>query len=118
MSDAADARGPFPFRQEDLVESRLMAGVEHTLADFRRWSTTRPDLVEQYADRCTEQLALAGRFVVPGRRRAAERVRAAREVAHFSVFNLAAVPAEAALAEQRLPTVREVLAGIDDRRGV
>lgn len=118
MSDPANARGPFPFRQEDLVESRLMAGVEHTLADFRRWSMTRPDLVEQYADRCTEQLALAGRFTVPGRRRAAERVRAAREIAHFSVFNLAAVPAEATLADRRLPTVRDVLAGIDDRRGV
>lgn len=118
MSDAADARGPFSFRQDDLVESRLLAGVAHTLADFRRWSTVRSDLVEQYTDRCTEQVTLPGRFTLPGRRRAARRARAARELAHFTVFNLASVPAQAAHPDRRLPTVRDVLAGLDERRGV
>ncbi|WP_327011779.1 polyprenyl synthetase family protein [Dactylosporangium sp. NBC_01737] len=97
-------------------------GVGHTLADFRRWSAHHPALIDQYTDRCTEQLLAARRFTV--RRRAAEHVRQAREVAHFSVFNLAEVPSpeqvEAAVSGSggRPPTVREVLAGIDDRDGV
>lgn len=114
MSDPAHARGPFPFRQEDLPESRLLVGVGHTLADFRAWSGAHPALVEQYADQCTAQLEPARRQG----RRGAEQLRRAREVAHFSVFNLAEMPAPDPAAGGRLPSVREILAGIDERRGV
>ncbi|GAA3244227.1 polyprenyl synthetase family protein [Dactylosporangium siamense] len=108
MSDPADTRGPFPFRQDDLPESRLLAGVAHTLADFRTWSDTHPALVERYTDRCTAQVLAAG-----SRRRRDQQQ--AREVAHFSVFNLAELPPAVT---RGLPSVREVLAGIDERRGV
>lgn len=113
MSDPAHARGPFPFRQEDLPESRLLAGVGHTLADFRAWCGSHPAMIEQYADRCTAQLHARG-----GGRRAAERLRRAREVAHFSVFNLAEPPTTDPAEGRRLPSVREILASIDARRGV
>ncbi|HET8681158.1 MAG TPA: polyprenyl synthetase family protein [Micromonosporaceae bacterium] len=133
MSVSAEIRGPFPFGAQDLEAGRLAGGVQHTLAHFRHWRDTNAGRVAEHVDRYTAHLAavaaerrppcVLGRWLRTGRRRRAERTALVREAVHFGVYNLAEVPPPATVeaivdgARGRLPTLGDLVAGIDESRG-
>ncbi|HZN20857.1 MAG TPA: polyprenyl synthetase family protein [Micromonosporaceae bacterium] len=132
MSVSAEIRGPFPFGAQDLEAGRLVEGVQHTLAHFRHWRDTNAGRVAEHVDRYTAQLAaiaaerrpwVLGRRLRAGRGSRAERTALAREAVHFGVFNLAEIPSPATVAaivggaHGRLPTLGDLVAGIDESQG-
>lgn len=133
MSASTEIRGPFPFSRHDLAEQRLNEGVRHTLAHFRHWRDTHPRQIADHIDQYTAQLAVVTaecrpaarlrRWLDPGGRRRAEQTRLVREAVHFSVFNLAQIPAPATVEAllggpgRRLASVREMIAQLDGSRG-
>src|SRR5215211_3847292 len=133
MSVSAQTRGPFPFGPRDLEPDRLVDGVRHTLAHFRHWRDTNATWVAEHVDRYTAHLATIaaeraglrlpgalGRRLRTGR---AERAALVREAVHFGVYNLAEVPSPATVeaiaggAHGRLPTLGDLVKGIDESRG-
>ena len=134
MSPPLEVKGPFPFARVDLEAGRLASGVRHTLADFRRWRDHHPDRIAAHIDGYTRQIesiasrhrspALAGYWLFPGRRREEERAQIAREVNYFGVYNLAEILAPATVARLaggvhgRLGRARDILADLDESRGV
>ncbi|HET8661457.1 MAG TPA: polyprenyl synthetase family protein [Micromonosporaceae bacterium] len=132
MSVPAGTRGPFPFGAQDLEAGRLAGGVQHTLAHFRHWRDTNAGRVAEHVDRFTAHLAaiaaerrpwrIPGRLRT-GRRRRRERAALVREAVHFGVYNLAEVPPPAMVeaiadgAHGRLPTLGDLVRGIDESRG-
>jgi geranylgeranyl pyrophosphate synthase len=134
MTVTQDVDGPFPFRRTDLEEAHLVAGVRHTLADFRHWRDGHPRAIADHVNQYTHHLqdilsghrfrAAMGRRVRPRRRRHDEKVQVAREVNYFSVYNLGEVPDPAVVARivdefgGRVPPVEALTAEIDTDGGV
>lgn len=134
MNVAQDIDGPFPFRRTDLDAAHLVAGVGHTLTDFRQWRDSHSRVIADHVDQYTHHLAdilsgnrlraAIGRRVRPRRRRRDEHVRVAREVNYFGVYNLGEVPDPAIVARivhefgGRVPPVEDLTAAVDTDGGV
>jgi geranylgeranyl pyrophosphate synthase len=105
MSDPQDAGGLPPFLSLDsLDEDSLSAGVGSTLAHFRQWRDSNPEMIAEHVDRYTQHLeglrshrrlrSLIGRRFLPRRRSDDDddEVQLARDVNYFGAFNLGEVP--------------------------
>ncbi len=132
MNIVQNCDGPFPFSRTDLEAECLTAGVRHTLASFYRWRDDHPRAVADHVDRYADHLtALPVRRGLAGRadrwrtrgHRGTERVRLGRELTYFAAYNLGEIPGPAVLEaiidgfRGRVPSVDELLVGVDGERG-
>jgi len=124
MSIRQETDGPFPFRARDLGSENLTEGVARTLEDFERWRDGNPGLVAGHVERYQEQLEEIGSSRRRRRRRAAEHRATLRDVTYFTAFDLGRVcgprTAERIAADLggRVPTARDLVAGLDGCSGV